>query len=184
MLKAIQAVGLVGSLALIVAGCMAAPGTEVEEGVEEAFEDAPLPSTDAKVTGSQKITFAKGSCNADGIVIRDGGLYRKGVLIGPDVTGITDPKRSPNGAVCHNTTVLQKAANYICNINTGGNFTGFVQEFDEWVDGKLVRHPAATMTSGLNYAFVEVIGPCDTKSQKDYAIKRIECCSGTPTAVP
>jgi hypothetical protein len=178
MIKALQILSIVGSLSFM-AGC-----AQQAIDLDEALGDAPQVSADANVTGTDKIRFSVGVCNGDGVVVRDGGRFRLGTLIGADVTGISDPSRSANGAVCHNTKVWQTAAHYICNSNPGGNYTGFVQEFDEWVDGSLVRHPAGVVDSGLNYGFVEVLGPCDTPSGKDYALLRIECCAGAPSPAP
>ena len=115
------------------------------------------------------------------MVIKDGIVYRLGVAVGADVTGISNTVRSPNGPVCHNTTVWQEAANYVCNMNKGGTRNQSVAEFDEYIDGALVQHRAGEGNNGLYFAYVDMQGPCATPSQLDFTLDQIECCKGEPT---
>jgi hypothetical protein len=115
------------------------------------------------------------------MMIKDGIVYRLGVAVGEDVTGISKARRTASGPVCHNTGVWQAAASYICNMNQGGTRNQSVAEFDEYIDGALVQHPGGEGHNGLYFAYVDMQGPCATPSQLDFTLDQIECCKGEPT---
>jgi len=175
--KAIQVVGLLGSIALI-SGCVGAPDSEGETGDRGALTD-----TVQEALGVTNLRLRSGNCHNDGVIIKDGSLFLLGAYVGDDVTGMSQPERSINGDVCHNTRVWQQAAAYMCEMNQGGSFAGSIPTFLEYVDAQPVQHPAGTTTVGLFPAYIDVTGPCATRSQKDYALVQIECCMGTPTPI-
>jgi hypothetical protein len=179
-------VGLMGSLALM-AGCVGAP----ESGADDV-QGASLLGEESTVTSLQGKRFSAGTCHNDGIVVHAGNLYRSNpytgvrTMIGADATGVTLPHRSRIGAgdVCHNTTKDQELAQYVCNSNGGGSFSGSVSAVQEYVDGQPIMLPASTTSNGLYYGHLDVRGACDDTSVNDYAIWTIECCMGAPSLYP
>lgn len=171
MKNSLKAAGLLVSIALVT-GCAAEVDTS-DTGEPVTQGEQPL--------AADGIRIRTGACHRDGMVIKDGLVYRLGVPVAQDVTGISLAVRSPNGPVCHNTAVWQSAANYVCNMNKGGTRDQPVAEFDEYIDGALVRHASGDGQNGLYMAYVDMQGPCDTPSQLDFTLDQIECCMGTPT---
>ncbi len=172
MNTSIKMAGLLAAIALVT-GCAAEVEVAGDTGEPVTQEDQAL------APGGTRIRT--GACNSDGMVIKNGIVYRLGVAVGSDVTGISNAVRSPNGPVCHNTTVWQSAANYVCNMNKGGMRDQPVAEFDEYIDGALVRHPVGDGHNGLYFAYVDMQGPCNTPSQLDFTLEKMECCKGEPT---
>src|SRR5690348_1036295 len=109
MFNSFKVVGLLASLVLV-SGC----AVEAEEAQAEGEGD-----TIATVNQSldpDVVRLRVGKCNSDGLLIKDGIVYRLGVAVGPDVTGITAPNRNPlGGPVCHNKAQWDLAATYICS---------------------------------------------------------------------
>ena len=182
MFNSFKVVGLLASLALV-SGCAAeVPQTEVEGPQQQEEEDGVETATqslDANVT-----RIRVGKCNGDGMLIKGGVKYRLGVAIGTDVTGITKPNRSINGPVCHNKAQWDLAATYICNKNGGGTRAEDVSRYGEYVDNILIWHPGGPSSDGLYKAYVDVRGPCHTRSWLDYELDGVECCMNPATPMP
>lgn len=175
MFNSFKVVGLLASLALVAGCAVEAEGPQAEgEAVATAAQ-----SLDPDVT-----RLRSGKCNGDGVVIRDGVIYRLGVAVGTDITGITDFDRSPNGPVCHNKDQWRLAATYICNSNGGGTLNGHVIRYGEYVDNTLIWHPESDTVNGLYQAYLDVRGPCDSRSKLDYTLDQVECCMNPATPVP
>jgi hypothetical protein len=169
MNSSFKVIGLLASIALVT-GCAAEVDTTNAEGNSVTTAEQPLAEGGVRIR--------TGACNRDGMVIKGGTVYRLGVRVGADVTGISSPERS---GVCHNTTVWQAAATYICNENGGGTRNEPIQQFDEYIDNALVSHPGGEGHNGLYFAYVDALGPCDTPSQLDYTLDQIECCMSPAT---
>lgn len=176
MFDSFKVVGLVASLALM-SGC----ATEVDGPQTEGEEDV---ATATQALDPDVVRLRVGKCNGDGMLIRGGIIYRLGVAIGTDVTGITEPNRSPKGPVCHNKTQWDLAATYICNTNGGGTRNANVAKYGEYVDNALIWHPSGPNADGLYKAYVDVRGPCDTRSKLDYELDGVECCMNPATPMP
>jgi hypothetical protein len=174
MNTSIKLAGLFASMALI-AGCAAEVGVADDTGEPVSQQE------EAVVTGGVRIRTGK--CNSDGMMIENGVVYWLGVPVGNDVTGISSAV-SPNGPICHNTRVWQDAANYMCNMNGGGTRNQSIAEFDEYVDGALIQHPAAEGHNGLYFAYVDMKPVCDIPNHLDYPLDRVECCKTTPIPTP
>jgi hypothetical protein len=177
MFNSFKVVGLLASLVLV-SGCAVEAEGPQAEGEGDAIATA-TQSLDPDVT-----RLRTGKCNGDGIMIKDGVTYRLGVATGTDVTGITDPNRSPNGPVCHNKDQWRLAATYICNSNGGGTRNEEIIRYGEYVDNVLIWHPGGPGVNGLYTAYLDVRGPCDTRSKLDYALDTVECCMNPATPVP
>jgi len=115
-----------------------------------------------------------GLCEACGV--RPLGL---GVPVGPDVTGI-----SLETTVCHNAANWQAGATYMCNANGGGTRTDSIKPFQEYIGTTLVTHSSPTRADGLYFAYVDLTGPCPTRSQKDFGLGQVECCMNPATPSP
>lgn len=175
MFDSFKVVGLLASLALV-SGCAA----EVDQ--PQADEGDTVASAQQSLDPGV-VRFRSGKCNGDGVLIKGGIVYRLGVAVGPDVTGITNPDRSPNGPVCHNPTQWQLGANYICAANGGGTRTEPYVQFGEYIDNVLVWHAGGNTDDGLFRAYVDVRGPCNSRSKLDYELDGVECCMNPATPV-
>jgi hypothetical protein len=177
MFDALKVIGLLASLALV-SGCAA----EVDQ--PQADEGDTVASTQQSLD-PDVIRIRAGKCNGDGVLIQDGTVYRLGVAVGPDVTGITSPNRSPIGPVCHNATQWQLAANYICSANGSGTRSEPYVRYGEYIDNVLIWHEGGQRDDGLYRAYVDVRGPCSSsKSKLDYELDGVECCMNPATPVP
>jgi hypothetical protein len=159
------------------AGCAATGDVgDAEEETAEAAEALTL----LPINGGLRL-YA-GACNNDGYVVKNGRVYRLGVDVGRDLTGITSPDRSAK-PVCHNTTSWSNLSAYVCNANqTYGNFSGNVASVTEYVDGLPVVHPALTpSTDALYLGHADVFTPCGDPSKKDYGLDHVECCQSAAT---
>jgi hypothetical protein len=177
MFDSFKVVGLLASLVLV-SGCAAevdGPQTEDEGDTVATAEQ----SLDADVT-----RLRVGKCKGDGMLIKAGIVDRLGVAIGEDVTGITEPNRSVKGPVCHNKTQWDLAATYICNKNGGGMRSDPVLKYGEYVDNILIWHPGGPSSDGLYKAYLDVRGPCDSRSKLDYELDGVECCMNPATPMP
>lgn len=173
MKNSLKVAGLLAAIALVT-GCAA----EVDSTEDTEPPLAPTALSQSLANGG--IRFRVGACHGDGMVIKGGVVYRLGVPVGVDVTGISSAVESDGDAICHNQSVWQAAANYMCNMNSGGTLTGVVDEFDEYVEGALVQHPGGQKSGGLYFAYVDMQGPCNTPSQLDFMLDQIECCKAPP----
>ncbi len=178
MFDSFKVVGLVASLALL-SGC----ATEVDELQTE--DEGETVATAAQELDPDVVRIRVGKCNGDGMLIKGGIIYRLGVAIGTDVTGITEPNRSVKGEVCHNKTQWDLAATYICNTNGGGTRNAPVAKYGEYVDNVLIWHPGGPNADGLYKAYVDVRGPCaHSRSKLDYELDGVECCMNPATPMP
>lgn len=180
MFNSFKVVGLLASIALVT-GCVGAPEGTADEENPVTTADSITP-VDQTLLAPGSIRIQTGTCNGDGMVIKNGLVYRLGKAVARDVTAISRPLRTLGaGPVCHNTAVWQEGATYMCNMNQGGNRDEAVAPFSEYVNGSLMQHPAGAGQDGLFFAYVDVAGPCNTPSKLDYALDHIECCMNPAT---
>ena len=178
MFNSFKVVGLLASLVLV-SGCA------VEAEAPQAEGEGDTVATATQALDPDVVRLRAGKCNGDGMLIKGGIVYRLGVAVGTDATGITEPNRNPNGGpVCHNKTQWDLAATYICNSNGGGTLDGHVVRYGEYINTTLIWHPESDTTDGLHKAYVDVRGPCDSRSKLDYELDGVECCMNPATPTP
>jgi hypothetical protein len=163
-----KVIGLLASIALVT-GCAVEAEPTAAEGEAVATVDQALGG----------VRVRTGTCDGDGFVIKEGTVYRLGVPVGPDVTNI-----SLETGVCHNAANWQAGATFMCNANGGGTRADAIQPFYEYIGTTLVTHTAPTRADGLYFAYVDLTGPCPTRSQRDYGLGQVECCMEPATPVP
>ncbi len=173
MNTSIKLAGLLAAITLVT-GCAA----EVEVANDNNGEPV-AQEEQAFIPGGTRIRT--GTCNRDGMMIKNGVVYWLGVPVGTDVTGISSNLSTPNGPICHNTTVWHAAAEYMCNMNGGGTRNQSIAEYDEYIDGSLVTHAGGEGHNGLYFAYVDVKAPCEIPGHLDFPLDQVECCKTAPT---
>jgi len=167
---------------------------EADALVKAAPVQVPLPGWGTKLYS--------GKCANDGFILADGGVYRVGGYVGPDVSGITIRDRTPNGeAVCHNIKSWTSLVQYACKVNsaegnaidtTVGTYEGYVASTSEWINGVEMQYPCETVDDGFyfghstfpnrdNLAEFPSGDPCPSSAEADLPLRRIECCANAPT---
>jgi len=142
-----------------------------------------------------------GKCANDGFILADGGVYRLGGYIGPEVTGITVRDRTTSGeAVCHNIKTWASLVQYACKMNsaennavdtTVGTYEGYVDGTTEWINFVQVQYPSESVDGGFffghstfpdrsNLAEFPSGDPCPSSAEADLPLRRIECCATPP----
>jgi len=198
---------LVGSMFLATSsllGCAAADPSEnasSEETVTEAASAVKTAPAQIPLPG-WGIKLSRGQCSNNGFILSDGGVYRLGKYIGPDVSGITVHYRTASGeAVCHNIKAWTSLVQYACNVNTAegntvdatiGTYTGLVLGTSEWINFVELQYPSEVMSDALYFGYatfperanVSIFpdgDPCPSSAAADLALLRIECCATLPT---